>query len=85
MKLYEIKQSPIYVFHDGKFQFYTAYYGSWANDARLVFRVRTDTDPKTRAQQKDIKYYDRLIPSTGSEIQNWLDGHPDFKVQDIIM
>ena len=66
-----------FIFKDGKFKFYTAHYGSWANDKRIVFRVRTDANPKHRAKEKDIKYYDRILKSSDHEIDAWLKDHPD--------
>ncbi|KKM16784.1 hypothetical protein LCGC14_1682320 [marine sediment metagenome] len=70
----------MHVFKDGRFLFYTAHYGSWANDKRIVFRVRYDTDPTTRAKEKDIKHYDRLLKSTDVEIIAWLNRHPKDKL-----
>jgi hypothetical protein len=70
----------LYSFKDGRFTFWTAYYGSWANDARVVFRVREDTDPRLRARQKEISNWDRLIPARPNEIKMWIEGHPDYPV-----
>lgn len=67
-----------YTFKDGVFFFYTAHYGSWARDIRIVFRVRVDRLPKERAEEKEIFYYDRLIPSTQEEIDEWVVSHLDF-------
>ena len=66
-------------FKDGKFEFYTAHYGSWARDMRIVFRVRNDTTAKNRALEKSIEFYDRLLPSTETEIKSWLNSHNDYK------
>jgi hypothetical protein len=62
----------LYKFADGEFYFYTATYGSWARDKRIVFRVRKDNIPEKRAEEKGIKYYDRLLQSTPDEIERWL-------------
>lgn len=67
-----------YTFVDGIFQFYTAHYGSWNNDRRIVFRVRLDTTPKVRAAQKCIDYYDFLSPSTEAEIALWFQDNPMY-------
>ena len=74
----------IYKFHDGQFRFCTAHYGSWANDQRIVFRVRIDSTPEKRAAEKGIMYYDRLFPSYPDEIQAWKDGHPTYPVLGIV-
>jgi len=57
--------------------FWTAHYGSWAQDARIVFRVRNDRIPKERAAEKNIMHYDRLYPATPEEISGWNDTHRD--------
>lgn len=44
-----------YRFADGDFRFYVATFGSWADDARIVFRVRVDRDPHERAGEKGIR------------------------------
>ena len=67
------------LFQDGEFSFYTALYGSWANDQKIVFRVRADRDPKERAKEKEIKGWDRIVPATNDEIQAWLASHPTYK------
>ena len=64
-----------YTMPDGVFTFWTAQYGSWANDRRIVFRVRIDTTPNERATEKDIKGYDRLVPATDWETAMWIRGH----------
>jgi len=69
-----------YKFIDGIFVFYTAIYGSWQNDARIVFRVRIDRDPKERAKEKNIKYFDRIILSNKNEIVNWFNSHLKYKL-----
>jgi hypothetical protein len=56
-------------FRDGEFGFYTAHYGSWANDARVVFRVRTDRNPRERAREKGIQGFDRIVPASEKEIE----------------
>lgn len=68
----------IYKFWDGLFRFYTAHYGSWRSDIRIIFRVRVDRKPGERAAEKNIKSYDRLLPSTQREIKKWMKGHPSF-------
>ncbi len=80
MYLYEIT-STSWEFDDGKFTFWTAHYGSWANDKRIVFRVRSDRTPKVRAAEKGVKDYDRLLPSIDSEVRGWFDSHPGFDGQ----
>lgn len=70
----------IYKFHDGEFRFFTALYGSWANDMRIVFRVRIDSNPQRRAKEKNIQYYDRLVPSIRQEIESWVFGHGDYSI-----
>ena len=67
-------------FKDGNFTFYTAHYASWARDARIVFRVREDTTPAQRAEEKEIQYYDRLLKSTPEEIIMWLESHRDYNI-----
>ena len=63
---------------DGVFSFWTAYYGSWRLDARVVFRVREDTTPTQRAAEKQILWYDRLLPATTGEIASWYEGHRQY-------
>lgn len=70
--------SETYGFSDGKFSFWTAQYGSWARDRRIVFRVREDNTPLRRAVEKEIANYDRIIPATEAEIDAWEDAHPTF-------
>ena len=65
-------------FLDGTFTFWTAHYGSWANDKRIIFRVRSDSSPRIRAYQKEIKFYDRILPAQEEEISAWLGSHPDY-------
>lgn len=67
-------------FGDGRFALYTAEYGSWAGDARIVFRVRADRDPQKRAAEKGIRHFDALRLSTPREIGRWLISHPDFPI-----
>lgn len=71
-----------YQFNDGRFRLVAAQYGSWANDKRIVFRVREDRGVKERAIEKGIKFYDRVFPATDQEVQQWLDVHPDHKIID---
>lgn len=71
-----------YKFHDGIFTFWVAEYGSQFNDAQLVFRVREDAEPKARADQKGIKYYNRIVPAFEWQIQHWMLDHPDFPLQE---
>lgn len=75
-----------YIFPDGAFTFHTATYGSWANDKRIIFRVREDNTPKQRAKEKGIRNYDRIVPSTLLETICWIQGHHPvhFMVLDII-
>jgi len=61
----------MFIFNDGTFRFFTAHYGSWKNDIRIVFRVRIDRDPQSRAAEKNINQYDRLLPASENEIQQW--------------
>lgn len=68
-------------FTDGNFNFYSALYGSWASDKIIVFRVREDTTPKKRAEEKSITCYDRLVPSTPGEVAAWLRSHTDPRIQ----
>jgi hypothetical protein len=68
-------------FGDGRFRFYVAQYGSWQNDARVVFRVRVDSEPHKRAAEKGIKYFDRLLPAKLADIKLWCDTHPDFPLK----
>ena len=63
-------------FPDGRFTLYTAQYGSWTNDQRIVFRVRVDRDPHERAGEKGIRDFDRLVPASTQEIAWWLESHP---------
>ena len=67
-------------FKDCEFNFYTAHYGSWANDKRIVFRVRNNKFPQNRAEEKRIENYDRIIPATESEIAEWFKSHPDYQI-----
>lgn len=73
-------QKKQYKMNDGIFSFWTAHYGSWAKDVRVVFRVRNDSNPEQRAQEKKIEYYDHLSPSTDGEIEQWLENHMDYKI-----
>ena len=70
----------IYKFKDGDFRFYSAHYGSWNNDRIIIFRVRMDSNPKKRAEEKSIKYYDLILKATDEEINLWLKTHPDYKI-----
>ena len=54
--------------------------GSWAGDARIVFRVRADRDPQERAAEKGIRHFDALRISTPREIGRWLISHPDLPI-----
>ena len=78
--------SGLFEFEDGTFYFFCAYYGSWAGDKEVVFRVRNDTTPKVRAEQKGIGCYDRLVqchPSNSYDlnmINAWLEVHKDRPV-----
>lgn len=72
------KTEPIFDFPDGQFTFWAAEYGSWANDSRVVFRVRADRTPRDRAWEKNIRQYDRLVPATRVQINLWQAGHPDL-------
>ncbi len=67
-----------YRFADGDFRFYVATFGSWADDARIVFRVRVDRDPRQRAAEKAICGYDRVLPLKleGDYVTRWLISHP---------
>lgn len=67
-------------FRDGELAFYTAEFGSWAADARIVFRVRADRDPRERAAEKGIRSFDRIVPSTRRQIARWLISHPDHPI-----
>ena len=70
-----------YKMNDGCYRFFMAQFGSWANDAQIVFRVRVDRDPKERAKEKGIKNYDRIIQVTDTTIINqWLSTHPNHKI-----
>ena len=71
----------MYQFRDGSFSFWTALYGSWANDKKIVFRVRNDRKPMARAKEKVIEHYDRIVPSTKEEIDMWLASHPDSPLE----
>ncbi len=73
----------MYLFKDGDFTFWTATYGSWQKDARVVFRVRSDNEPRKRAAEKGIRFYDRVVPSWPDDIAAWLIGHPDDALQDV--
>ena len=72
-------------FSDGLFSFWTAHYGSWAGDKRVIFRVRVDRFPKDRAREKGIVDWDRLLPATDIETGYWKDDHdhllPEFTYQ----
>ncbi len=77
--IHSVNSNTQWTFGDGgTFTFWTAHYGSWAGDKRIVFRVRIDTTPKVRAHQKEIKYYDRLIRSTYDETAAWINSHCDY-------
>lgn len=76
----ELLDRHVYVFLDGAFRFYTVCYGSHMNDQRLIFRVRTDRMPNDRAAEKGFRNYDRIIPSTESEVATWFKNHPDMRV-----
>jgi len=68
----------MYTFSDGVFSFHTVIYGSWAGDKRIVFRVRSDRNPIERAAEKQIRNYDRVVPSTQQEIDAWFFSHSGF-------
>ena len=74
-----------YIFCDGVFSFWTAHYGSWANDKRIVFRVRIDRIPKDRAKDKSIIDYDRLLPSEDDEIEAWRQSHFNYPILENMM
>ena len=79
--LFEIPGSErevVYSFGDGDFILVAATYGSQHNDARIIFRVRTDRNPHERATEKGVIGYDRLIPADAEQIEAWLDSHPDY-------
>jgi hypothetical protein len=59
-----------------KYSFWTAEFGSWANDARVVFRVRDGRRAADRLTEKGISGYDRLRPATEEEIEAWKADHP---------
>jgi hypothetical protein len=90
-KVNPIKEKPdfkspsaiIMTFQDGTFGFYAAHYGSWAQDKKIIFRVREDSNPRKRAEEKGIKNYDRIFPATEYEVKRWLDGHPQPEFQPI--
>lgn len=65
-------------FHDGAYSFWTAYYGSRYNDARVVFRVRDGRIPRERAVEKGIRGWDQILPAFLFEIDEWLKGHEDY-------
>jgi len=69
----------IFKFEDGIFSFHTAMYGSWNLDRRIVFRVRLDSSPRLRVEEKNIKYYDCIVPSSQFEIDLWHKNHPLIK------
>ena len=71
-----------YQFQDGVFTFWTAHYGSWKNNARVVFRVREDSIPKVRAEEKGILCWDRILPAKPYEIELWLLSHKDYPLVD---
>jgi len=73
-----------YRFKDGVFTFWTAHYGSWARDARIVFRVREDSTPEKRAEQKSIRCWDRLFPAQEDEIEQWRNSHKDYPVLKVL-
>lgn len=70
----------IYYFKDGEFRFFTAMYGSWNNDKRIVFRVRTDTTTEATAKENQIVNYDRIVKSSDEEIKTWLSENPQFEL-----
>ena len=65
-------------FKDGEFDFYTAHYGSWEQDKKIVFRVRHNKFSSNRAKEKGIEYYDKIFPATEYEIAEWFKSHPDY-------
>ena len=65
----------VYNMNDGEFSFHCARYGSWNGDAQIIFRVREDTNPEVRAQEKGIEFYDRIVPATPEQIILWLVDH----------
>jgi len=68
-------------FNDGNFTFYSALYGSWAGNKIVVFRVREDSTPEKRAEEKNITCYDRIVPSSPGEVIGWLHGHANSHIQ----
>jgi hypothetical protein len=76
-----------YVFHDGEFSFwcadasYAVPRGDGGGQVRLrttVFRVRIDTTPEKRAEEKGIE--GRLRPAMHQERDVWFAIHPDYPV-----
>ena len=76
----EIRQREYEFLDEGKFTFWVAQYGSWANDCRFTFRVRTDRNLLDRASEKLPNGWDKLLPANQTEIQGWLTRHPQYKV-----
>ncbi len=64
----------IYRFEDGEFEFFTA---SLGDGITITFRVRTDTFPEKRAQEKSI-LFNYLRPASVREIELWMKTHPDY-------
>ena len=70
-----LNHEPTFKFKDGIFSFWTAQFGSSHNDARIVFRVREDSQPKIRAKEKGIEGFDRIYPALPYEILKWMISH----------
>ena len=73
--MYKFKRDP------HQYNFYMATYGSTFGDKKIIFRVREGIDPKVRAKEKGIKWYDRIVPCTYQDyIHMWLDTHKEYEL-----
>lgn len=66
---------PTHHFDDGDYSFWVAEYGSIDNDMMIVFRVRKDRTPESRAREKLPAGWGRIHHATPEEIQKWHNSH----------
>lgn len=73
------RPQKVFSFNDGHYRFFTAQYGSWAADKRIVYRVQVEKDHFERAREKGITGFDRIFPASDDEIVAWKKDHPELQ------
>jgi hypothetical protein len=68
-----LSNDAFFSFKDGKFKIYTAHFIN--SEIKVVFRVRIDSDPESRAEQKGIRGFYKIIPSHLYEVVEWMLAH----------